>query len=363
MVPSKLGLGCMRLPKLYSDKEDIDYDKAKEIVNYAYSHGITYYDTAYFYHGGKSEEFVGKALKEFPRESVIIATKMPGWALKSEDDLDMYFNEQLRRLQTEYIDYYLFHAVSQGNLSKLYDFNCYEFFKRKKEEGKIRNIGFSFHDTPATLKRLLDDFKWDFAQIQLNYLDWELQDAKTQYSLLCEYNVPCIVMEPVRGGALADLGKEANALLQEARPDKSIASWAIRYCASLPNVLTVLSGMSNMEQTVDNVNTVSNFEPLSEKEQEVLRKALKIYREKDKVSCTKCRYCMDCPSGVDIPLIFETYNSYIADMNIDGFRNQYKSIEESKHAHNCTDCNNCVSLCPQGIEIPKLMHKIRDIVK
>lgn len=197
MEASKLGLGCMRLPRLYDDKEDIDYNKAKEIVNYAYNNGITYYDTAYFYHGGLSEEFVGKALKEFPRDSFLIATKMPGWALKSEEDLDMYFNEQLRRLQVDYIDYYLYHSVNSGTLPKFYNYNCYEFFLKKKKEGKIRNIGFSFHDTPTTLKKLLDEFKWNFAQIQLNYLDWEQQDAKTQYSLLCEYNVPCVVMEPV----------------------------------------------------------------------------------------------------------------------------------------------------------------------
>ncbi len=361
MTVSKLGLGCMRLPKLYTDKEDIDYEKAKEIVDYAYSHGITYYDTAYYYHGGMSEEFVGKALKEYPRESINIATKMPGWDLKSEEDLERIFNNQLERLQVEYFDYYLYHAVSSGTLPNFYKYNCYEFLMNKKKEGKIRNIGFSFHDTPDVLKTLLDQFKWDFAQIQLNYLDWDAQNAKKQYELLCEYNVPCIVMEPVRGGLLADLGPEANEIFKKARPDSSVASWALRYAASLPNVLTVLSGMSNIEQIIDNINTFNKFEPLSNEEHEVIKSAVYAFKKKKLIPCTACRYCMDCPSGVDIPLMFQLYNEYIMNMNRDSFIEQYMKIENDKHAKNCTECNNCVQYCPQGINIPHVMSEIKKL--
>jgi predicted aldo/keto reductase-like oxidoreductase len=363
LKPSKLGLGLMRLPRIQNDKEDIDYDKAKEIVNYAYENGITYYDTAYFYHGGTSEEFTGKALKEFPRDTYLLATKMPGWALKTEEDLDNIFNEQLRRLQTDYIDYYLYHSVNQSTLPNFYKYNCYEFLMKKKKEGKIRKLGFSFHDTPQVLKQLIDEFEWDFAQIQLNYLDWELQDAKTQYRLLEEKNIPCIVMEPVRGGALAELGEKANNLLKSLRPDKSIASWAIRYCASLPNVQTILSGMSNMEQIVDNVNTINNFEPLGNEEYEYLEKALRIYREKDKVPCTNCRYCLDCPSTVDIPKVFDIYNDYVLDMDKDRLKTRLNDIESSRQAGNCTDCKNCMEKCPQSIDIPNMLGTILALVK
>lgn len=362
MKASKLGLGCMRLPRVHMDKEDIDYDRAKEIVNYAYENGVTYFDTAYFYHGGTSEEFTGKALKEFPRDTFLIATKMPGWELKKEEDLERIFNEQLKRLQVDYIDYYLYHSVNQSTLPNFYKYNCYEFLMRKKEEGKIRKLGFSFHDTPKVLKGLIDEFDWDFAQIQLNYLDWDLQDAKTQYELLTEKNIPCIVMEPVRGGALADLGEEANRVLKEIRPNASIASWAIRYCASLPNVQTILSGMSNMEQVMDNVNTVNNFEPLSAEEYQYLDKALRVYREKDKIPCTNCRYCTDCPSTVDIPKIFEIYNDYVVSMDMGTLKSRLKELDDSKQADNCTECKNCIEMCPQGIDIPKMLGTIIKLV-
>ena len=301
---SLLGMGCMRLPKLDPEKPDIDYVKAQEIIDYAYSHGVNYFDTAYVYHGGQSESFIGQALKKYPRESYFLATKMPIWCVKKQEDVERIFNEQLQKCQVDYFDFYLFHAQDAGNFKKCQEFGVYEFLSRMKAEGKIRRLGFSFHDTPEVLRHICDTYDWDFAQIQLNYLDWEMQDARTQYQILADRGIPVVVMEPVRGGALASPCDAANILFREERPDKSVASWAIRFVASLPGVLTVLSGMSDMEQVRDNVDTMTNFEPLTERDREIIDAALEAYRKKDTVPCTGCRYCMDCPFGVDIPKMF-----------------------------------------------------------
>ncbi|MCI8441681.1 MAG: 4Fe-4S dicluster domain-containing protein [Provencibacterium sp.] len=354
---SILGYGNMRLPRINPEKQDIDEQAAQALIDYAYAHGVNYYDTAYVYHEQKSESFVGRALSKYPRESYYIATKMPGWLVKSMDDVDRMFNEQLARLQTDYIDFYLCHSLSAGGYKIYEQVDIYGYLKKKKEEGAIRHLGFSFHDKPEVLEQILDKHEWDFVQIQLNYLDWELQDAKRQYEILAERGIPCIVMEPVRGGALARLCDESVSILKEAAPDKSVASWAIRYAASLPNVLTVLSGMSTMEQVVDNVNTVTGFAPLSDAERETLSHALAAFRRNKLQPCTGCRYCMDCPSGVDIPLMFSIYNSYRLNEHKAGFLKAYEEAG-SKQAKNCIQCGQCATHCPQSIEIPDRMQEI-----
>ena len=262
-----LGLGCMRFPVRNVDgKEEIDKEKAQEIVDYAMQSGINYYDTAYMYHDGKSEQFMGEALAKYPRDSYNIVTKLPIWLVDKKEDMQKVFDEQLKNLRVDYFDYYLLHALGRGNFDKCLDFGAYEFLSEMKEQGKIRKLGFSFHDTPEVLQEIVDTYEWDFAQLQINYLDWEMQDAKRQYEILEENDIPCIVMEPVRGGTLASPCEKANEIFLNARPDKSIASWAIRYVTSLPNVLVVLSGMSNMEQIKDNIDTMTNFEPLTEED-------------------------------------------------------------------------------------------------
>lgn len=359
---SLLGMGCMRLPKLDPEKPDIDYAKAQEIIDYAYSHGVNYFDTAYVYHGGQSESFIGQALKKYPRESYFLATKMPIWCVKKQEDVERIFNEQLQKCQVDYFDFYLFHAQDAGNFKKCQEFGVYEFLSRMKAEGKIRRLGFSFHDTPEVLRHICDTYDWDFAQIQLNYLDWEMQDARTQYQILADRGIPVVVMEPVRGGALASPCDAANILFREERPDKSVASWAIRFVASLPGVLTVLSGMSDMEQVRDNVDTMTNFEPLTERDREIIDAALEAYRKKDTVPCTGCRYCMDCPFGVDIPKMFALYNHFVLDKDEEDYLEAYRAQPEETLADKCRACGACLSKCPQHIKIPEKMAAIRETV-
>lgn len=360
---SLLGMGCMRLPKVDPEKEDIDYEKAQEIIDYAYANGVNYFDTAYGYHGGQSELFVGQALKKYPRDSFFLASKMPIWCVKEKGDVERIFNEQLQRCQTDYFDFYLFHSQNAANFQKCQEFGVYEFLSQMKAEGKIRRLGFSFHDTPEVLRHICDTYPWDFAQIQLNYLDWEMQDAKTQYQILNDREIPVIVMEPVRGGALASPCEAADILFREERPDKSVASWAIRFAASLPGVLTVLSGMSNMEQVRDNVDTMTRFEPLTDREREVIDEALEAYRKKDTVPCTGCRYCMDCPFGVDIPKMFSLYNHYVLDRDGEDYLEAYEAQPESERADQCQACGACMEKCPQHIRIPDQMVTIRETVE
>lgn len=360
---SLLGMGCMRLPKVDPEKEDIDYEKAQEIIDYAYANGVNYFDTAYGYHGGQSELFVGQALKKYPRESFFLASKMPIWCVKEKGDVERIFNEQLQRCQTDYFDFYLFHSQNAANFQKCQEFGVYEFLSQMKAEGKIRRLGFSFHDTPEVLRHICDTYPWDFAQIQLNYLDWEMQDAKTQYQILNDREIPVIVMEPVRGGVLASPCEAADILFREERPDKSVASWAIRFAASLPGVLTVLSGMSNMEQVRDNVDTMARFEPLTDREREVIDEALEAYRKKDTVPCTGCRYCMDCPFGVDIPKMFSLYNHYVLDRDGEDYLEAYEAQPESQRADQCQACGACMEKCPQHIRIPDQMVTIRETVE
>ena len=358
LMISALGLGMMRLPRVQEDKTDIDYEKAQEIVDYAYSHGINYFDTAYPYHGGTSEEFTGKALSKYPRDSYFLATKFPIWAAETEADLERIFNEQLQRTQAGYFDFYLLHALNAERVDKIQKLKVYEFFAQKKAEGKIRHLGFSFHDTPAVLERICSLYEWDFAQIQLNYLDWEMQDAKGQYEVLTKHGIPVIVMEPVHGGTLAHPCDESVRIFEEAAPGKSAASWAIRFAESLPNVQVVLSGMSTMDQIRDNVATMSDFQPLTDEERAVIEKALDAYKAHKTIPCTGCRYCMDCPFGVNIPLVFQVYNRYRLDGSNSRFKKAYSEIPESARAENCQECGACMTQCPQSIKIPEHMKEI-----
>ena len=228
---SLLGLGCMRLPKV-EGSEKIDRAKAQEIVDYAYAHGVNYFDTAYRYHEGDSELFIGEALQKYPRESYHLATKMPMWMVNKPEDVAAIFEDQLKRCRTEYFDFYLCHALNASTFERMKQFGAFEYLQKQKEAGRIRHLGFSFHDSPEVLRKIVAYGPWEFTQIQLNYLDWELQDAKGQYEVLTEAGLPVIVMEPVRGGALATLCPESDEIFRKARPDKSIASWAIRFAAA-----------------------------------------------------------------------------------------------------------------------------------
>jgi len=358
---SLLGFGCMRLPKLQGGGQEIDYDRALEMVDYAYRHGVNYFDTAYGYHDGMSETFIGEALKRYPRDSFNLATKLPTWLIQSEADVLRYLQEQLTKCQVDHFDYYLVHGLTASRFSTVKQHNVFNALKKCQAEGLVGRIGFSFHDKPAVLADILTVYDWEFAQIQLNYIDWDLQDAKQQYELIVQKGIQCTIMEPVRGGALAVLSPEAVEVFKKAAPDASVASWAIRYAASLPGVLTVLSGMSTLDQVVDNVATMTPFVPLNDQDYALVQTALAAFHKAVTVPCTACRYCMDCKSGVDIPTVLSAYNNYAISQNRLQFMRYYEDIQESARAHNCTACGVCKEACPQQIDIPTLMKTIAEV--
>ncbi len=360
---SALGMGCMRLPRISAESQEVDYEKAQEIIDYAYAHGINYYDTAYMYHNGDSERFIGQALKKYPRESYYLTDKMPVWMAESRADVERIFEDQFARTGVDYFDFYLMHSVQRGNWEKYKEYGVYEFLSEQKKKGRIRYLGFSFHDDPELLKEIVETYDFDFAQIQCNYVDWVNQDAKGQYEVLTSHHIPVIVMEPVRGGALANPGKEALELLKAARPQESAASWAIRFNISKPNVLVVLSGMSSIEQIIDNVKTVENFEPLTAEEEQLLEQAADAYRRKDVIPCTGCRYCMDCPFGLDIPKNFAIFNEFTKTENEKVFVAAMNELEEQQRATNCRACGKCATHCPQLIGIPDKMKMIAEKYK
>jgi predicted aldo/keto reductase-like oxidoreductase len=365
---SLLGFGLMRLP-LKEGTREIDKDLALKMVDYAKNKGVNYFDTAYMYHEGNSESFAGEALSRYDRDSYKLATKMPMMIVRQAEDVERIFEEQLKKCRVEYFDYYLLHGLGRASLKAIEDLKVYEQLKEKKRQGKIRHLGFSFHDSPEILTQLVEKYDWDFAQIQLNYLDWDQQDAKGQYEVLESHGIPVTVMEPVRGGALANLGAEAEAVFKAADPKASVPSWAIRFVGSLPGVQVVLSGMSNMEQVEDNVATMTNFRPLSDADREVINKAVLAYRTAGAVPCTGCRYCMECPQGVDIPRNLATFNGllYNKERNVPGynfgFMMEYGRISEDKQAHNCVACLQCEEKCPQHIDIAHQMELIQEAQK
>ncbi len=360
---SLLGFGCMRLPKINPDKPDIQQVQAQEMIDYAYAHGVNYYDTAWPYHQGLSETFIGKALKKYPRDSFHLVSKMPGWEAKKPEDASYIFERQLEKCQVEYFDFYLAHAMNADRLVQYKESGVFDVLLQKKKEGKIRHLGFSFHDKPEVLKKIVDLGFWEFGQIQLNYLDWTMQRAKEQYDILQAAGLPVVVMEPVRGGALHTLCPQAIELLKKAEPDASPASWAIRFAASLPGVMTVLSGMTTLEQVQDNVRTMENFKPLTDDEKKLLEQVVEIYQQSKTVPCTGCRYCMDCPAGVDIPLMFSIYNQYQLNEDKQAFVKAYTEAGESKQAQHCVACRACVPKCPQSIDIPERMADVKKLAE
>ncbi len=357
---SLLGFGCMRLPTIGGDETKIDQAAAEAMVDYAYAQGLNYFDTAYPYHGGTSETFMGRALKKYPRESFYLADKMPLWDLSTADELESIFNEQLQKCQVEYFDFYLLHSMDREKLEKVKKINAVEFLRQKRAEGKIRNIGFSFHDDAACLKDILKLFDWDFVQIQLNYADWSMLDAKELYQILASQDIPCIVMEPVRGGFLANLPEKISGILNESGSQRTQAAWALGWVASLPNVKVILSGMSNMDQLKENIQLFSSESVrLSEEEKFYVHKAVSALQEIKTVPCTGCRYCMECNFGVDIPTIFKLYNSYKLFGNTYAFKDGYRKLGNMHQGHNCQACGACRSVCPQQISIPDWLETIQ----
>jgi len=353
-----LGFGMMRLPRTEPEKPDIDCAVTGTMIARAMEAGINYFDTAYFYYGGLSEKCLGDLLSKYPRDSYYLADKMPVMHAETTADAERIFNEQLARCKTDYFDFYLLHAIGAGSWKKAKELRICEFFDEMKVAGKIRRFGFSFHDTPEVLQEVADARPWDFVQIQLNYLDWDLYRSKEQYEILTERGIPAIIMEPLRGGALASFEPDVAAIFRKADSCANIASWAFRYAGSLPNVLTVLSGMSLPEQLEENIRTFAGFKPLTDAERGVIAEALALYRKTTLIPCTGCRYCMPCPAGVDIPRIFGMYNQSRISRNPDAFRTPYGKMGDSEKASACVNCGACLEKCPQKIDIPAELKRI-----
>ena len=347
---SRLGYGGMRFPK---NGDEVDVEEAVKLLRKAYDMGVNYFDTAVVYHKGESEKIFGKAFEIYDRSSYYLADKMSIWVCKDEQEMKDLFERQLKTLKTDYIDFYLVHSLNRNHYQKVKEFHCVEFLQEMKRQGKIKHLGFSFHDTYPVFTQILNDYDWDFVQIQLNYLDWQNQGAEQLYRELEKRNLPCMVMEPVRGGYLATLDEQRAKPFLEMEPNRSIASWAIRWVESLPQVTVVLSGMSDMAQLEDNVAMMTNFEPMNEKELEAVAKVVEEIRKVNDIPCTGCRYCMDCPMGVDIPEIFAIYSRLKIFGKDKSFVEDYKEVMENGNgAEHCVGCLQCMNHCPQSIEVP-----------
>ena len=361
---SKLGFGLMRLPKLRDGEETIDREEAFRLVDLAIKSGVNYFDTAYVYHGGDSEAFAKEALGRYPRESYCLATKLPGWVIKEKGKhTEELFNEQLEKCGVDYFDFYLLHAVNRDVMAVFEGDDSYEYLKKQKEAGKIKHLGFSYHGDLEFFIELLDKYEWDFAQLQINYYDWEATDAKSYYKALEERNIPCIIMEPVRGGSLHTLNEDAKKVFEELG-DASAASYALRYDLELPAVLTILSGMSTYEQVEDNIKTFTEAKPLTAEEKKAIEKANILFRQNFAIPCTDCKYCVEtCPAGVNIPACFKAYNEYNKTRDTEDFKKEYALIPDEKRAHNCIECGACTKHCPQQIKIPDQLKKVTNLAK
>ena len=355
----KIGFGLMRLPE---NDGVIDIEKVSKMADAYMDAGFNYFDTAYVYHGGNSEKAVKEAIvKRHPRESFTLATKLPAWFIHSEEDRDKVFNEQLERCGVDYFDYYLLHSIEDGNNYDTYvKYDCFNWGIGKKREGKIIHFGFSYHGTPELLEKVLDKHpEIEFVQIQLNYADWKnpLVQSGALYDILRKRNIPMIIMEPVKGGTLAALMPELEQKLKAARPNSSIASWAMRFVGSLDGIITILSGMSNDEQMQDNLNTFTNFEPLSDSEKKLIEEVNTVMFTSPLIGCTACRYCCDgCPSEINIPEVFRILNTirlYGKEWRSSNF---YRGLtEKSGKAKYCVGCGQCESVCPQHLKIIELL--------
>lgn len=357
---SLYGMGAMRLPVVDGDDSRIDEAATFEMVDYAIEHGVNYFDTAWGYHGGNSETVIGKALSRHPREEYYLADKFPGYDLSNMDKVEEIFEEQLRKCGVDHFDFYLFHNVCELNIDAYLDpkYGIHDYLMEQKRNGRITHLGFSVHGSYDVMKRFLDAYGKDmeFCQVQLNYVDWGFQDAKAKVELLRSMGIPCWVMEPVRGGRLANLSDAETEVLKGMRPDETPVAWAFRFLQSIPEVTVILSGASNLEQMSQNIAICEQDRPLEGKEVENLLALGRSMVDAKAAPCTACKYCLShCPKGIDIPRMIGLYNEhvftgggFIAPMAL-------AAVPQDRQPSSCIGCGKCAEVCPQRIDIPGIM--------
>ena len=355
---STLGLGCMRLP--VDENNKIDIEKTREMVNYAFKNGINYFDTAWGYHDGESELVMGEILKDYPRDSFYLADKFPGFNLSLIKKVEEIFEKQLQKCQVDYFDFYLFHNVCEINIEQYLDpkYHIFEYLSKQKRLGRIKHLGFSAHANINNLKRFLEAYgdSMEFCQLQINWLDWDFQNAKEKVELVHSYGIPVWVMEPVRGGSLAKIPDIFEKELRALKPEYSTVEWAFRFIQTIPDVVVTLSGMSNFQQIKENIEIFKTNNPLNSAESNTLFKIGKSMTSKDTLPCTACSYCTShCPMGLDIPWLMELYNEHIYSGG--GFiaPMALEAIPKEKWPSACLGCRACEDVCPQNIKISEMM--------
>jgi len=368
----KLGFGLMRLPTKGSGRgAPIDTDRVAELLDMYLKRGFTYFDTAYFYHEGNSERIVGDLLvKNYPRESFMLADKLPMMMVNNSDDIKNLFDEQVRRTKVNYFDFYLQHGLDLEACNKSEKIGGWDFMLKLKEQGIAKHIGFSYHDTAEHLDEILTRHpETEFVQLQLNYLDWDSESVQSRlcYEVARKHKKPIVVMEPVKGGVLASLPPDAEKLFKDYAPEKSAASWALRFCASLEGMMVILSGMSTAEQLLDNMDTLGNVKPLSSEERKVLGKVLDVFNSVEQVPCTKCHYCVEesqCPQSIAIPEMISLLNRQKKFESFMGIMRGFtEATKDGGKPSDCISCGACEAVCPQHIEISAVMKEAAKVLE
>lgn len=363
---SQLGFGCMRFPVMDENMSKIDEQEAEKMLLHAIDMGLNYIDTAYPYHQKMSEPFVGKIIKKNNlRDKIKLATKLPVWLCKDYTDFDKYLNEQLERLKTDYIDFYLLHSLNEEYWNNINNLKVFDFLQKARNDGKIKYIGFSFHDNYNLFEKIVDSYNWDFCQIQLNYMDESYQAGLKGLKYVANKNIPTIIMEPIKGGKLATEPKgELKEIWEKSGVECSPAQLALKYLWNMTEITCVLSGMSTLSQVKENILTASNsyINSLTEKERNLINILQNFYKSKFKIGCTDCKYCMPCPQKVEIPDIFKLYNEASVYNILSKSKNTYNNfLKHNIGANQCIECGNCEKHCPQNLPIIEMLKEIHNV--